>query len=142
MKSKAIKILVAVCTMLGLGAALVTPTYADPSKTICNMEGVSDEVRAAAGCGGADEAAGSFGAAIGNIITAIVSILGVIAVIVIVIGGVNYMTSGGDSTKLKKAKDTILYACIGLAICALAFAITQFAIGAINDPTTTPTPTS
>ena len=58
--------------------------------------------------------------------------LGLVAVIFIVMGGVQYMTSSGDATKLKKAKDTILYACIGLVVAALAFAITQFAINTIN----------
>jgi len=41
------------------------------------------------------------------------------------------MTSNGDATKLEKAKKTILYACIGLAICVLAFAIVNFVIDKI-----------
>lgn len=69
---------------------------------------------------------------IGNIISAVIGILGLACVVIIIVGGVQYMTSSGDSGKVKKAKDTILYGVVGMVICVLAFAITQFVIGAIN----------
>ena len=59
------------------------------------------------------------------------AVLGLVAVIVIIIGGINYMTSAGDAGKVKKAKDTILYGVIGLVICVLAFAIVNFVIANI-----------
>ncbi|MBQ3352768.1 hypothetical protein IJG89_00220 [Candidatus Saccharibacteria bacterium] len=58
----------------------------------------------------------------------VIGILGIVAVIVIIIGGVKYMTSSGDAGKVKSAKDTILYGIIGLIICVLAFAIVNFVI--------------
>ena len=72
------------------------------------------------------------GNTVGNIISAVIGILGLACVIIVIIGGVQYMTSSGDSGKVKKAKDTILYGVIGMVICVLSFAITQFVIGAIN----------
>lgn len=66
-----------------------------------------------------------------TIINAVIGVLGLVAVIVIIIGGVNYMTSSGDASKVKKAKDTILYGVIGLVICVLAFAIVNFVIAGI-----------
>ncbi len=63
-----------------------------------------------------------------NIINAVIGVLGLVAVGVIIIGGINYMTSSGDASKVKKAKDTILYGVIGLVICVLAFAIVNFVI--------------
>lgn len=63
-----------------------------------------------------------------GIINAIIGVLGLAAVIIIIIGGVNYMTSSGDAGKVKKAKDTILYGVIGLVVCILAFAIVNFVI--------------
>ena len=57
-----------------------------------------------------------------GIINAVIAVLGIVCVIVMIIGGVNYMTSSGDAGKVKKAKDTILYGVIGLVICVLAFA--------------------
>ena len=55
-----------------------------------------------------------------DIINVVIGILGLVCVVVMIIGGVNYMTSSGDTGKVKKAKDTILYGVIGLVVCALA----------------------
>ena len=63
-----------------------------------------------------------------NIINGVIAALGLVAVVIIIIGGVQYMTSSGDAGKVKKAKDTILYGIIGLVICILAFAIVNFVI--------------
>lgn len=108
-----------------LGISFVsTPVFAD--NDICNISGVSDEVKAAAGCPG--HSTGTLDNSLTVILKNIILILGLVAVIFIVVGGINYMTSSGDATKTKKAKDTILYATIGLVICALAFAIVNFVI--------------
>jgi uncharacterized membrane protein YidH (DUF202 family) len=56
-------------------------------------------------------------------------IVGIIAVIMLIIGGLKYITSGGDSGNVTGAKNTILYAIIGLVIVALAQVIVQFVIG-------------
>ena len=72
-----------------------------------------------------------------NVILYIVSI---IAVIMLIIGGIKYVVSGGDSKKVTDAKNTVLYAIIGLVIAFLAFAIVNFVISALpssKNPTTT-----
>ena len=63
-----------------------------------------------------------------GILNAVIGVLSIICVIVIIIGGVQYMTSTGDAGKVKKAKDTILYAIIGLVVCALAATIVNFVV--------------
>ncbi len=63
-----------------------------------------------------------------GIINAIILVLGIACVIIVIVGGIGYMTSTGDAGKVKKAKDTILYGIIGLVICVLAFAIVNFVI--------------
>lgn len=63
-----------------------------------------------------------------SILNVIIGVLGLVCVIVMIIGGVTYMTSSGDAGKVKKGKDTILYGLIGLIICALAFAIVNWVI--------------
>ena len=63
-----------------------------------------------------------------TILNAVVAVLGLVCVVVMIIGGVNYMTSAGDAGKVKKAKDTILYGLIGLVVCVLAFALVNFVI--------------
>ncbi|MBR3332261.1 hypothetical protein IKG28_01360 [Candidatus Saccharibacteria bacterium] len=66
-----------------------------------------------------------------TIINAVIGILGLVCVIVMIIGGVNYMTSAGDAGKVKKGKDTILYGLIGLVICVLAFALVNWVISGV-----------
>ncbi len=66
------------------------------------------------------------GLIITNAIQWAVGVAGVVAVIFLIIGGVSYMTSSGETAKVEKAKKTILYAIIGLAIVALAEVITGF----------------
>jgi len=56
-------------------------------------------------------------------------VVGVIAVIMIIVGGVKYITSGGDAGNVTGAKNTILYAIIGLVIVALSQVIVQFVLG-------------
>ena len=63
-----------------------------------------------------------------TIIDWVLAVLGIVAVVMIIIGGINYMTSQGDSTKVKKGRDTILYGVIGLIIALLAFAIVNFVL--------------
>ncbi len=55
-------------------------------------------------------------------------VIGVIAVIMIMIGGLRYITSSGDPASTKSARDTILYAVIGLVVVALAQIIVRFVL--------------
>jgi TRAP-type C4-dicarboxylate transport system permease small subunit len=63
--------------------------------------------------------------------------VGAVCVIFIIIGGIKYATSGGDSEKVKKAKDTLLYALIGLAIAILAGFIVSLVVNALTEVRTT-----
>lgn len=54
---------------------------------------------------------------------------GIIAVIVIIVSGIFYSISQGDSSKIQRAKDGILYAVVGLVIVLLAFVLTNYVIG-------------
>lgn len=58
--------------------------------------------------------------------------VGAISVIMLIYGGLRYVISGGDSKKVTDAKNTILYAIIGLIISILAFAIVHFVINAVT----------
>jgi hypothetical protein len=63
------------------------------------------------------------------IINLLLTALGIIAVVMIIIGGIRYSTSQGDSSGLKSAKDTIVYSVVGLVVAMLSFAIVNFVIG-------------
>ena len=78
--------------------------------------------------GNGDQSGDNLVPAITSILNAIIGALGIVCVGIIIFGGVQYMTSTGDSGKVKKAKDTILYGVIGLVICALAAVIVNFVI--------------
>ena len=66
-----------------------------------------------------------------RITNTILYIAGIIAVVMLIIGGVKYVLSGGDAKKVTDAKNTVLYAIIGLVICFLSFAIVNFVISAL-----------
>lgn len=68
------------------------------------------------------------------VINTIIYIIGIIAVIMIIIGGLRYVLSGGDSSSTKGAKDTILYSVVGLVVAIFAYAIVNFVISAFTPP--------
>ena len=133
MKKTLIKLtalVLAFSSLIGLSSIITTPVFAESD--ICSSS-AHDDVKRAAGCkdyGGNKDAIDDI---VVVILNSIIAVIGIVAVIFIVIGGINYMTSQGDPGKLKKARDTILYACIGLVVCALAFAIVNWTIGVINN---------
>ena len=60
-------------------------------------------------------------------------ILGAISVIMIIVGGLRYVVSGGDSSAVNAAKNTILYAIVGVIVAILAYAIINFVIGSFTN---------
>lgn len=62
------------------------------------------------------------------IINVALGIIGFVAVVMIIMGGIQYTTSSGDAAKVTKAKNTILYGIVGLVIALLAFAIVNFVL--------------
>lgn len=66
-----------------------------------------------------------------QITSTILYIVGIIAVIMLIWGGIRYVISGGDSKKVTDAKNTVLYAIIGLIVAFLSFAIINFVIDAL-----------
>jgi len=84
----------------------------------------------------------SIGVVIALVIKAFLSILALLFLILIILGGYYWMTAGGDETKMTKAKDFIKKAIIGLIIIISTYAITSFTFRALDEtvsgPTTTP----
>ena len=67
-----------------------------------------------------------------TIINLLSVVVGVVAVIMIIIGGLRYITSGGSDTSVTGAKNTILYAIIGLIIVALAQILVRFVLSKVT----------
>ena len=75
-----------------------------------------------------------------QITNTLIYIVGVIAVVMLVFGGIKYVISGGDAKKVTDAKNTVLYAIIGLVIAFVSYAIVTFVISALpssDNPNTT-----
>lgn len=96
---------------------------------VCSDTSLPADVREANGCNSSTD---KLSPAIQSIINGVIGLLATVAVVFVVVGGVQYMTSGGDSGKVKTAKNTILYALIGLVICVLAFAIVNWLVGILQ----------
>ena len=62
------------------------------------------------------------------IVNVILFIVGAVAVIMIVIGGVRYTVSNGDSNAVTGAKNTIMYAIVGLVVAIIAYALVNFVV--------------
>lgn len=67
-----------------------------------------------------------------TIINLLSVVVGVVAVVMIIIGGLRYITSGGSDTSVSGAKNTILYAIIGLIIVALAQILVRFVLSKVT----------
>lgn len=76
---------------------------------------------------------------VNDIISTVINIfsvvVGVVSVIMIIIGGLKYITSGGDSGNVSGAKNTILYAIVGLVVVALAQIIVRFVLTNVGEAT-------
>ncbi len=68
---------------------------------------------------------------IGNVVNLLLMAVGAISIIMIVVGGILFALSNGDSSRVTKARNTVLYAAIGLIVSLLAAAIVNLAFGRV-----------
>ena len=78
--------------------------------------------------GGDSATTDNFNTKLQAVLNWIFGIIGIVAVIMIILGGFTMMTSSGDPGKVKKGKDTILYGVIGLVVALLAVVIVNFVV--------------
>jgi hypothetical protein len=107
---------------LGIATLTVAPAYAASCTNAADC--ITDGVNKAGGT----KKTTSLGDIIQTIVDVLLFVLGAVAVIMIVIGGIRYTISQGDSTAVTAAKNTILYAVIGLVVALLAYAIVHFVV--------------
>jgi energy-converting hydrogenase Eha subunit B len=103
----------------------------------CVGQGVDINGAIGSDCSSTSDDPGGAKTDITDIITTVVNIfsiiVGFLAVIMIIWGGLRYITSGGDSGKITTAKNTIIYALIGLVIVALAQFIVRFVLAKASE---------
>ncbi len=105
-------------------------TYNPGGGATCGANGkpVVDAVTGGTTCVVDSEAGKTLPEIVAFIINVFSWIIGAVSVIMIIYGGFRYITSGGDSNGVTAAKDTILYAIVGLVIVALAQIIVNFVL--------------
>ena len=112
-------------------AQIMAPAYAqalDAKNTVC--EGANYATSSGTTCD--STSAGSINTTIRTAVRIMQVVAGVLAVFYMVYAGVKFVTSGGSSDGVKSAKNTILYATIGLVVVILAEAITQYVLKRFN----------
>ena len=76
---------------------------------------------------------------VSQILNVVVGVIGVVAVAVIIVGAIYFVTSQGDANKVARARNTILYGVVGLIVALLAFAIVNFVLSSVFSSSTAST---
>ena len=120
---KRIKLLIAAFMVTAVGAFTLVPatnTFAlDPLADVCSTDPDN------AVCKNKEEDANKL---IGTLVNTLLFLVGALSTIMIIVGGIFYATSSGDSSRITKAKNTITYAIVGLVVAFVAFAIINWVI--------------
>lgn len=98
----------------------------DPFQTVCQTGGSSSSVCTtdAGGSSGTDPVTTK----IAEVTELIAYAAGIIAVIIIIVSGIRFMTSGGDSNSVNAARSTLIYAAIGLVVIAVGESLILFVL--------------
>lgn len=128
------KMVLAIAFVVGLLAPVAlfgvspTPAYADAFSSSNAKSQACSGITGQETAGNCSTPGKSIEAIIQTVINFLSAIIGTVAVVMIVVGGFKYITSGGDSGKVAGAKSTLIYAIIGLVIVAMAQFIAQFVL--------------
>ena len=129
---KRIKLLILSGLMLltvGAGALVPAVASADSSKTaVCDALGGGDDCTKNGGDGG------DITKVVRQVVDLLSIVVGMVAVIMIIVAGFRFVSSGGDSNKVSGARNTILYAIVGLIVVALAQFIVHFVMASVTAP--------
>ena len=122
------KILLAFGLILAFATPIVTTSNVLNSQAYA--EGAADLIQKGADSTGQKDSR-SAGDLAKDFVNIMLFAVGILAVIMLIWGGIRYVLSGGDSGAVSSAKKTILYAVVGLIVAILAYAIVNFVITTI-----------
>ena len=128
------KITIGLSLAIGLLFMPVVPVLAQTSPDITSglCAGANLDVNDP-NCDTSNDAVQKLNNLIRKVINLLSLVVGIVAVIMIIIGGLRYITSGGSDTGVTSAKNTILYAIIGLIIVALAQLLVRFVLRQVTE---------
>lgn len=122
---------VSILALFSLSPALMPVVASAATSSADNLAcGVSGDIAGTTQCDATDtkDADNRINGIIAAAIRIFQVVVGLISVIMIIMGGLKYITSGGDATSVGSAKNTILYAVVGIVVVALAEIIVQFVL--------------
>ncbi|HET6746687.1 MAG TPA: hypothetical protein VFH06_01120 [Candidatus Saccharimonadales bacterium] len=116
---------------LALGVSFVAPVFQATPANAAFDKGLQDGADSSKG---KDQQAELFGdqGIFKTITNVLLFIIGAISVIMLIIGGIRYTVSNGDSAAVTSAKNTILYAVIGIVVSILAYALVNFVVSSFS----------
>lgn len=117
------EILLIAVAVVGIGGAMVATS---PSVQAVNVFEACSGNADTAVCKAQNDNAASM---VQTVINILLYVLGIIAVIMIIIGGIRFTTSDGDPAGVKSARNTIIYAVVGLVVAIMAYAIVNLVLG-------------
>jgi hypothetical protein len=119
--------------LVAIPVALPAVSYAAADINNCLAQGSGLSVTSGDSCQSPGTATGvtKINTLITDVINIFSAVVGVICVIMIIFGGFQYITSGGDTGKVGTAKTTIIYAIVGLIVVAFAQFIVQFVLNKV-----------
>lgn len=129
LKTLAVAFALVFSSLVGVSAVATADTYAECKCPAGSYKGEGASCTSLAECNIPTDAPGmekELVPRVIDIINAIVGVVSLLAIIVIVIGGILFVTSTGEAAKVTRAKNTIIYGVVGLVISLLAFAIVSF----------------
>jgi hypothetical protein len=133
MKMKSIKIMLAgilAVPIMALGLSF-TGMLSQPVSAVNFNSGAAGGASSAQGAGQPSDLFGN-GGIFQKITNIALYLIGAISVLMLIYGGIRYTISGGDSKNVTAAKNTILYAIVGIVVAILAFAIVNFVITSLT----------
>lgn len=123
-------LLIVPAMVLGIGFATAPAASAECDET----QGLTGAVNqdCAKGEGQRTELFGEDGV-VTNIINIMLFIVGILAVIMLIYGGIRYVISGGDQAQVTSAKNTIMYAIVGLVVAILGYALVSWVTSSLSE---------
>lgn len=129
------KTLLAVLTAVVLAMTFMAPTFAQADPKLLGIDNLTDNGDITHENGGIQLGTKPLEATIASLINTFIGLLGIVAVIIILIGGFQWMTAGGDDEKIGGAKKMIYAGVAGLAVILAAYAIATFVIEQLTSAT-------
>ncbi|RYC74183.1 pilin [Candidatus Nanosynsacchari sp. TM7_ANC_38.39_G1_1] len=113
-------------SIVALGAVMIALTGVPVEAASCgSAKQCIDQGLTASGASGTP---GDLSTILTTVTNILLFLMGAVSVIMIIIGGFRYVTSQGDQTQMQSAKNTILYAVIGVVVSIAAYAIVSFVV--------------